>query len=154
MIELINHVIDIPALLDRVQTPATGAVVLFLGTTRETTAGRQTESLDYQCYPEMAHRKLTELETEAKRRWPITECCIVHRLGHLLPGEVSVAVAVSTPHRASGSVTRQNACAREQPSVRAMSSLRGSIWSNVTRMVRTANAADTANCAKTTPATA
>jgi molybdopterin synthase catalytic subunit len=99
MIELINHVIDIPALLDRVQTPAAGAVVLFLGTTREMTAGRRTESLDYQCYPEMAHRKLTELETEAKRRWPITECCIVHRLGHLLPGEVSVAVAVSTPHR-------------------------------------------------------
>jgi molybdopterin synthase catalytic subunit len=39
------------------------------------------------------------LETEARRRWPIIECSLVHRLGHFLPGEVSVAVAVSTPHR-------------------------------------------------------
>jgi molybdopterin synthase catalytic subunit len=82
-----------------VQSAAAGAVVLFLGTTREMTKGRRTNSLDYECYPQMAHRKLAELEAEARQRWPVAECCIVHRLGHLLPGEVSVAVAVSTPHR-------------------------------------------------------
>jgi molybdopterin synthase catalytic subunit len=99
MIELTQNIIDIAALLDQVQSPAAGGVVLFLGTTREMTAGRPTDSLDYECYPEMAQRKLAELETEARRRWPIVECCVVHRLGHLLPGEVSVVVAVSTPHR-------------------------------------------------------
>jgi molybdopterin synthase catalytic subunit len=99
MTELTPQPIDISALLDRVQSATAGAVVLFLGTTREMTEGRRTDSLDYECYPQMAQRKLAELEAEARRRWPIIECCIVHRLGHLLPGEVSVAVAVSTPHR-------------------------------------------------------
>ena len=99
MTELTNRVINVAALLERVQSPNAGAVVLFLGTTREMTGGRQTASLDYECYPEMAQRKLAELEAEARRRWPIVECAIVHRLGHLEPGEASVAVAVSTPHR-------------------------------------------------------
>ncbi len=56
-------------------------------------------SLDYECYPEMAEQKLAELESQARRRWPLVECCVVHRLGHLELGEISVAVAVSSPHR-------------------------------------------------------
>jgi molybdopterin synthase catalytic subunit len=86
-------------LLDQVNSHRAGAVVLFLGTVRELTHGRRTESLDYECYPEMAEKKLAELEAEARRRWPIIECAIVHRLGHMELGEASVAVAVSTPHR-------------------------------------------------------
>ncbi|HUT12894.1 MAG TPA: molybdenum cofactor biosynthesis protein MoaE, partial [Thermoguttaceae bacterium] len=39
------------------------------------------------------------LETEARRRWPLVEAAIVHRLGHLPLGEISVAIAVSSPHR-------------------------------------------------------
>ena len=99
MTDLTSEPIDVAAVLGRVQSPAAGAVVLFLGTTREMTAGRCTASLDYECYPEMARSKLVEIEAEAKRRWPIVECQIVHRLGHLELGDISVAVAVSTTHR-------------------------------------------------------
>jgi len=99
MVELTHHTIDSAALLSRVTSPRAGAVVLFLGTVRELTHGRQTESLDYECYPEMAEKKLAELEAEARRRWPVIECALVHRLGHMQPAEASVAVAVSTPHR-------------------------------------------------------
>ena len=74
-------------------------MVLFLGTTREFTDGRQTESLDYEAYSEMAAAQLAEMEAEARRRWPITHCAIVHRLGHVALAEASVAIAVSTPHR-------------------------------------------------------
>ena len=91
--------IDTAELLARVQTPAAGAVVLFLGSTREQTRGRATESLDYEAYAEMAESKLAELVADARRRWPVLECVVQHRLGHLVPGEVSVAVAVSTAHR-------------------------------------------------------
>ena len=76
-----------------------GAVVLFLGTTRQFTHGRRTESLDYECYPEMAEKKLAELESQARQRWPLTGCAVVHRLGHLEVGEASIAIAVSSPHR-------------------------------------------------------
>jgi molybdopterin synthase catalytic subunit len=99
MIEIIDQRIDTSAVIAQVQFPAAGAVVLFLGTTREITNGRQTVSLDYECYPEMAKRKLAELEAEARRRWPILDCAIVHRVGRVEIGEASVAIAVSSAHR-------------------------------------------------------
>lgn len=99
MIALTHEPIDTADILRKVQSNLAGAVVLFLGTTREVTGQRRTASLDYECYPEMATSKLTELESEARRRWPLCECVIVHRLGHLPIGDASVAVAVSSPHR-------------------------------------------------------
>lgn len=99
MIELTNEAIDTQRVLSQVQSGATGAVTLFLGTTREFTDGRQTAMLDYDCYPEMARTQLEQLEQEARSRWPIHHCAIVHRLGRVELGEASVAVAVSTPHR-------------------------------------------------------
>jgi molybdopterin synthase catalytic subunit len=99
MIDLTEKPIDTAALVDGVRHAAAGAVVLFLGTTREFTAGRQTVALDYEAYREMAERQLADLESEARRRWPVVECMIVHRLGRVPPTEASVAIAVSTPHR-------------------------------------------------------
>ncbi|HVA47907.1 MAG TPA: molybdenum cofactor biosynthesis protein MoaE [Pirellulales bacterium] len=99
MVALTNEPIDAAKVLEQVESPLAGAVVLFLGTTREFTGCRRTESLDYECYPEMAARKLAELELAARQRWPLVECALVHRLGHLKIGEASVAVAVSSPHR-------------------------------------------------------
>jgi molybdopterin synthase catalytic subunit len=91
--------IDSAELIARVSSPAAGAVVLFLGTVRELTAGRQTLRLHYDCYPEMAERKLAELEAEAMGRWSLVSVVVVHRLGRLELGEASVAVAVSSAHR-------------------------------------------------------
>ena len=99
MIALTPEPIDTAAVLAQVASNDAGAVVLFLGTTREFTHGRQTASLDYECYPEMAEKKLGELEAEARRRWTLVGCAIVHRLGHLELGEASIAIAVSSPHR-------------------------------------------------------
>ena len=73
--------------------------MLFLGTVREMTDGRRTVALDYDAYPEMAQAKMEQLETEARGKWSVGAVEIVHRLGHLEPGEISVAVAVSSPHR-------------------------------------------------------
>jgi len=99
MIRLTREPIDFTSLTERVRSNQTGAVVLFLGTVRELTAGRRTIALDYDAYPEMARRKMAELVEQARQRWPIVNVEVVHRLGHLELGDVSVAVAVSTPHR-------------------------------------------------------
>jgi len=99
MVDITTEPLDTAALLRQVGSHNAGAVVLFLGTTRELTDGRRTASLDYECHADMARDKLAELEAEARRRWPIEGCAIVHRIGHLPIGEASVAVAVSTPHR-------------------------------------------------------
>ena len=91
--------IDVAAVLQSVQSPLAGATVLFLGTTREVTGDRRTESLDYEAYGDMAEKKMAELEAEARRRWPLVGCAVVHRVGHVAVGEASVAIAVSSPHR-------------------------------------------------------
>jgi molybdopterin synthase catalytic subunit len=100
MIQITTEPIDAAALVDEARSPAAGAVVLFLGTTRELTGGRRTVTLDYEAYGPMAQRKLAELEAEARRRWPLVECMIVHRVGQVPLAEASVAIVVSTPHRA------------------------------------------------------
>jgi molybdopterin synthase catalytic subunit len=99
MISLTQSPIDPSAILAQVASNGAGAVVLFLGTTREFTKGRQTASLDYECYPQMAEAKLAELEAQAREKWPLVHVSIVHRLGHLELGEASIAIAVSSPHR-------------------------------------------------------
>ena len=99
MVELTHSTIDTATILAAAAHPHAGAVVLFLGTTRRLTACRETASLDYECYPEMATKKLAELEAAARNRWPLLHCVIVHRLGHLEIGEASIAIAVSSPHR-------------------------------------------------------
>lgn len=100
MIRLTDHPINTADLLENARHPEAGAIVLFLGTTRELTAGRKTVVLSYEAYREMAERRLAELEAETRRRWPVIECMIVHRLGIVPPTESSVAIVVSTPHRA------------------------------------------------------
>jgi molybdopterin synthase catalytic subunit len=99
MVDLTSGPIDTQSLLAEVSSPRAGAVVLFLGTTREITGQRRTVSLDYEGYPEMALRKLRELEAAARGKWPLVGCAIVHRLGHLEIEDASVAIAVSSPHR-------------------------------------------------------
>lgn len=104
MIELTQKTIDAAAVIQSVQDRSAGAVVLFLGTVREVTAceetgQRVTASLEYECYAEMAEKKLACLEADARKQWPLLQCAIVHRLGMLPVGETSIAIAVSSAHR-------------------------------------------------------
>lgn len=99
LIQITPDPIDHAALTEQVRSTSTGAVVTFLGTVRELTDGRRTVELEYEAYSEMANRKMTELAHEARRRWPIDRLAIVHRVGRLDLGDVSVAVALSCPHR-------------------------------------------------------
>jgi molybdopterin synthase catalytic subunit len=99
MIRLTHEPIDHAALTEQVRSPHCGAVVTFLGTVRDLTGERVTLALDYEAYPGMAEKKLTEIEADVRARWPVGDVAMVHRLGRLEIGEVSVAVAVSCPHR-------------------------------------------------------
>jgi molybdopterin synthase catalytic subunit len=100
MIALTREPIDHAALTEQVRGPHCGAVVTFLGTVRDLTGKQVTVALDYEAYPGMAEKKLAEVEADVRGRWPVGDVVMVHRLGRLTVGEVSVAVAVSCPHRA------------------------------------------------------
>jgi molybdopterin synthase catalytic subunit len=100
MVCLTAEPIDYAALTKSVCRSGCGGVVLFLGTVRDLTGDMVTVALDYEAYPGMAEKKLAEIERETRERWPVGDMALVHRLGRLEVSEVSVAVAVSCPHRA------------------------------------------------------
>jgi len=100
LISLTHEPIDHATLTETVRRNHCGAVVTFLGTVRDLTGDKVTIALDYEAYPAMAEKKMREIEAETRERWPIGEIVLVHRLGHLEVGEISVGVAVSCPHRA------------------------------------------------------
>lgn len=84
---------------ERVSTSAAGAVVVFAGTVREFTRGRQTLHLQYEAYEEMASSKINEVITRTRDQWPVIKMAIWHRTGTLQLTDISVLIGVSTAHR-------------------------------------------------------
>ena len=87
------------ALLGEAPRPACGAVVLFLGTTRDHHEGRRVTRLAYEAYEPMARSALGAIERETCARHDVAHCAIVHRLGEVPLSEASVAVVVAAAHR-------------------------------------------------------
>lgn len=100
MILLTHEPIDHTALTESVRLAHCGAVVTFLGTVRDITGQEVTTALDYEAHGPMAEASMRQIEVETCERWPIGAFTLVHRLGHLEVGAISVGVAVSCPHRA------------------------------------------------------
>ncbi len=100
-VALVTEPIDVAALLARVSSPAVGAVASFLGTVRKLNDNRAVTGIEYSAYEEMAQREMRAIVAEAAAKVgtvPPT-IAIEHRLGELSLGDVSVAIAVSHPHR-------------------------------------------------------
>ncbi len=92
--------IDVAAVIAEVSDPGAGAVATFLGTTREHSRGREVLHLDYEAYAGMAETEMENIANELKDRYDLTEVAMTHRVGRVGIGEISVAIAVSAPHRA------------------------------------------------------
>jgi molybdopterin synthase catalytic subunit len=97
---VITHApIDPPSLLEAVADVTAGGNVLFVGTVRSMTDGAATTSLGYDAHEPLTRAVLASLLADARERFSLVACGVAHRLGTVLAGEVSVAVAVSAPHR-------------------------------------------------------
>jgi molybdopterin synthase catalytic subunit len=92
--------IDPAGVLSQVGGLEDGAAILFLGTVRNHAEGRAVEGLAYESYEPMARDVLDRVAHEAAERWAVQRVAVVHRVGELEVGEASVAIAVSSPHRA------------------------------------------------------
>ncbi len=80
-------------LVERVRDPHAGAVVTFLGVTREVA------ELEYEAYAEMAEREMAEIVASAIERHGLCAAAVEHRVGTVPLSEATVAIAVSAPHR-------------------------------------------------------
>lgn len=93
--------IDPAALVAEVSRPDSGASVLFLGTVRDHSEEKTgVTHLEYEVYSEVVEAKIGEIVEEAVDRWPILDVVVEHRSGVVRVGEASVAVVVSSAHRA------------------------------------------------------
>jgi len=91
--------IRLETLVRAVRDPAAGAVVTFVGTTRNENAGRRVVRLEYEAFATMACREMRKLAETAVRRWKLRRVAMVHRVGIVPVGQASVAIAVSAGHR-------------------------------------------------------
>ncbi|MFM4939540.1 molybdopterin synthase catalytic subunit MoaE [Aeromonas enteropelogenes] len=77
----------------------TGAIVTFVGKVRDFNQGEEVKGLALEHYPSMTEKALIEIVAEARSRWPLQECTLIHRIGELMLGDQIVLVAVSSAHR-------------------------------------------------------
>jgi molybdopterin synthase catalytic subunit len=96
---IVRRRIDLAALDRAVRDPRAGAVVTFVGTTRNENAGRRVRRLEYEAFASMATKEMRGLAAAAVRRWTVRKVAMVHRIGVVPVGEASVAIAVSAGHR-------------------------------------------------------
>lgn len=100
-VAVVEDGIDVGALLEEVGDPEAGAVALFLGTVRNHSPRREgVTHLEYEVYRAQVCGKVTEIVSEALQRWSVLAVAVEHRMGRVDVGEVAVAVAVSSVHRA------------------------------------------------------
>src|SRR5690242_20352854 len=96
---LTDGVIDPRALVERVMRESDGAYVLFEGVVRNHHEGKAVESIFYDAYRPMAEKEMETIVRDIESRYPQVALAVVHRLGHLVVGESSIAIVAASPHR-------------------------------------------------------
>ena len=76
-----------------------GAVVSFTGLVRRGEGAAAIRAMTLEHYPGMTEKELERIEAEARSRWPLSACTIVHRYGRLVPGDNIVLVVTASRHR-------------------------------------------------------
>lgn len=101
-ISLVYDPLDIPAYLKFTRSAKAGANILFLGTTRDNFDHRPVSRLSYSAYPSLALKSLYAIAEDVQKKHGLEKVAIVHRLGEVKVEEESIAVTVSSGHRAAG----------------------------------------------------
>ena len=99
MIALQYDVLDVSMIEESVQSSSNGAVLVFVGRTRDLFEGKRVLELQYEAYETMAIKEMKHIQQEIEQKWSGSQVSIVHRLGTVEVAQASVVIAVSAPHR-------------------------------------------------------
>lgn len=99
MIKITEKPIDVQKVIETASSLGAGAVNAFVGSVRNTAHNKNVVWLEYEAHESLAVSETRKIIDEAARRWSLQGWAVSHRIGTLKPGEVAVAVAVSTRHR-------------------------------------------------------
>ena len=92
--------IDTAALARSVVRPSDGASIVFEGIVRNHSEGKSVQSIDYEAYLPMAEKEMAAVVDDVRAAYPDVAVAVVHRLGHLVVGDASIAIVCASPHRA------------------------------------------------------
>jgi len=76
-----------------------GGLCAFVGLVRELAGDAPINAMTLEHYPAMTEKALAAIEAEARRRWPLEGCLVIHRYGRLEPGDRIVLVVTASAHR-------------------------------------------------------
>jgi molybdopterin synthase catalytic subunit len=99
VITITSDPIDLCKMLEEAKDRSAGGTTLFIGSVRDHNEKERIYEIYYEAYENMVEQNLAEVENEARERWNIQRFVAVHRIGNLMVGDISVAVAVSAEHR-------------------------------------------------------
>ncbi|RDA89212.1 hypothetical protein CP532_0498 [Ophiocordyceps camponoti-leonardi (nom. inval.)] len=98
-VSLTKEYLSVQAVMNRVRSPEAGAIVLFVGTTRDSFAGKPVKELQYTAYNGLALRTMLAIAEDTRQKHGLKGIAMAHRLGTVPIGEESILIAVSAPHR-------------------------------------------------------
>jgi molybdopterin synthase catalytic subunit len=76
-----------------------GGLAAFVGLVRDMAGDEAVGAMTLEHYPGMTEKMLERIEREARARWPLEACLVIHRTGRLEPGDRIVLVACASAHR-------------------------------------------------------
>ncbi|MFW9846105.1 MAG: cyclic pyranopterin monophosphate synthase MoaC [Candidatus Thorarchaeota archaeon] len=100
MIEITEQDLSLDQVISQTRRPEMGALVIFLGSVRNTSRGQVVERLEFEADDEQAVKELERIRDEAITKFGVTDISVVHRTGTVNVGENIVVIAVGAPHRA------------------------------------------------------
>ena len=99
MAGIVDRPLGLEALLTETEDAECGALVVFGGTVRRHNHGREVVDIAYSAHGPLAEKTLAEIEAETLEKFEARHCRLVHRVGELAVGDVSVYAVVRAVHR-------------------------------------------------------
>jgi cyclic pyranopterin phosphate synthase len=99
LIEVVAGDFSIDDVVSRTRKPEMGAIVIFLGTVRNTNRGNVVEKLEFEADDSLAVSNLHKIRNDVIQRFGVTDVSIIHRTGKIEVGQNIVIIAVGAAHR-------------------------------------------------------
>jgi molybdopterin synthase catalytic subunit len=102
MIQITNKLISPELVVNHAKTPESGCVATYIGLIRDNSRGKAVLSVEYTDTDGKAAERLENIAQEVKRKYPVNNVVIYHRVGKLKVGDINLVVAVAAAHRTEG----------------------------------------------------
>ena len=100
IVMLSHDAINVNDLVNQASDPSAGAISTFIGITRDNFENKKVTRLSYEAYEEMAIEEMRKLCIRIRSKWTdIIKIVICHKLGDCPISDISVFIAISSPHR-------------------------------------------------------